>query len=188
MSLLGMLFGDTSSSSNSSSSTTQTTNNINPLTYAGSQGVSVSSVNTGGGYVTNNVSNTTLDGDVAIHAMDNMLTSNQDSLLFAHDAQKQAYGFASGVNETAFSFANASNQAANATSTAAISSASSSMDKALSFGAKQTSVALDALAGSANMIKDSYADAKGRGALTDWMLMGAIGVAGLIAVVAVWKK
>lgn len=161
MSFFGGLFDSSDNRSSSSSSTTQTTNNINPFTFAGSQGVSVSSVNTGGGYVTNNVSNTTLDGDVAIHAMDNMLTSNQDSLLFAHDAQKQAYGFASGVNDTAFSFASATNKDANATTRAAMGSAESSMDKALAFGSRQTAVALDALAGSATMIDTAYKDAKG---------------------------
>lgn len=159
MSFLNLFGGGDSASS--SSSTTQTTNNINPFTYAGSQGVSTSGVITGNGDITNNITNTTLDGDVAIHAMDNMLTSNQDSLLFAHDAQQQAYKFSSGVNDTAFSFASATNKDANATTRAAMDSVGTTMDKAFSYGAKQTAVALDALAGSATMIDTAYKDAKG---------------------------
>lgn len=194
MSLLGWLFGDNESNSSSSSSTTQTTNNINPFTVAGSQGVSVSSVNTGGGFVTNNVSNTTLDGAVAVRAMDNMLTSNQDSLLFASDAQKQAYKFSGGIAAESFDFANSSMEFAKATTQAAQAStkvandqAQLSMMKALEYSGKQTGIALDSLTASADMIKDSYADAKGRGALTDYMLMAAIGGAVLVAVYAINK-
>lgn len=203
MSLLGLLFGDNESSSNSSSSTTQTTNNVNPFVAAGSQGVSVSSVNTGGGFVTNNVSNTTLDGEVAVRAMDNMLNMGQDGLLFGANAMQQSYKFADAQNSKAFAladnsmmfaadasnaayaFSNATQRAANATTSAAMGSAQDSMFAALNYGSKQTSVALDSLSQSANMIKDSYADAKGRGALTDYMLMGAIAGAVLIAVYAI---
>ena len=175
-----------SSNSSSSSSTSQTTNAINPVVVADNGSLAVSGV--AGGNLSQTINNTTLDADVAGKSLDNMLTMGQDALLFGHDAQKQAYGFARASQADTFSFANAQTQATNATSMKAIDSAGSSMDKALAFGARQTGVALDSLSTSADMIKDAYADAKGRGALTDWMLMGAIGVAGLIAVVAVWKK
>ena len=173
-------------SSSSSSTTSQTTNAINPVAVADRGAMAVNAF--ANGDVTNNITHTTLDADVAMRAMDNTLTAAQGALLFGNDAMRQSYAFSSGVNEQAFTFAGAANQAANATSTAAIGSASSSMDKALSFGAKQTSVALDALSESANMIKDSYADAKGRGALTDWILLGAVGLAGLVAIFAIMGR
>lgn len=174
------------SSSTSSSTTSQTTNAINPVVIADNGSLSVSGV--AGGNLSQVVNNTTLDADVATRAMDNMLTSNQDSLLFANDAMRQSYGFAKGVNDTAFGFADATNKSANATSAKALDSAGASMDKALAFSARTTGVALDSLSESANMIKDSYADAKGRGAMTDYLLMAAIGGALLVAMYAVRKK
>lgn len=188
MSFLGGIFDSSGSVGPATTTTTTSTNKqFDQTNFATGNGTAVSSFADGNGNTFNN-NITTLNADVANRAMDNMLTMGQDALLFGHDAQKQAYGFATGESNRAFSFASAANEAANATTVSAIGSASSSMDKALAFGVKQTSVALDSLSQSANMIKDSYADAKGRGALTDWMLMGAIAVAGLIAVVAVWKK
>lgn len=147
------------SSSSSSSTTSQTTNAINPVVIADNGSLSVSGV--AGGNLNQIINNTTLDKDVAIRAMDNVLTSNQDSLLFANDAMRQSYKFATGVNDTAFSFAGDTNKAANATSVKAMDSASATMDKAFAFGAKQTAVALDALADSATMIDTAYKDAKG---------------------------
>lgn len=58
---------------------------------------------------------------------------------------------------------------------------------AFSFAQKSQSVALDSLNVQANLIKDAYADAKGRGALTDKILIGAIAVSGLVAVMAIKK-
>lgn len=175
-----------SSNSSSSSSTSQTTNAINPVVVADNGGFSSSAV--AGGDLTQNITNTTLDGDVAKRAMDNMLTMGQDALLFGSDSQKQAYAFSTGVNQQAFSFAGSANAAASAAQSAALGSAQSSMNRAFEFGANQTGVALDSLSESANMIKDAYADAKGRGALTDWMLMGAIGLAGLVAIFAIMGR
>lgn len=161
MSFLGGLFGDSQSNSTSTSSTTQITNSVNPTLYVGAQGVGTSSVLNGDGWISNNITNTTLDGEVAIRAMDNMLTMGQDSLLFASDAQRQGYAAAASATAQGYSFATAANKAANATTIEALDSASGSMDKALAFGAKQTATALDALAGSAQMIDTAYKDAKG---------------------------
>lgn len=45
--------------------------------------------------------------------------------------------------------------------------------------------ALDSLNTTANLVKDAYADAKGRGALTDKILIGSVVMAGLVAIAAV---
>lgn len=175
-----------SSNSSSSSSTSQTTNAINPVVIADNGGFSSSAVV--GGNLDQTINNTTLDGDVAMRAMDNTLTATQDALLFGSDAMRQSYTFSTGVNQQAFSFANSANSAASSAQSAALGSAQSSMNRAFEFGANQTGVALDSLSQSANMIKDAYADAKGRGALTDWMLMGAIGLAGVVAIFAIMGR
>lgn len=51
---------------------------------------------------------------------------------------------------------------------------------ALNFGLKSQS-------DSAGLMKDAYADAKGRGAMTDYLLIGAIAMAGIVAFAAVKK-
>lgn len=61
-------------------------------------------------------------------------------------------------------------------------------DKAFSFGTDTQQTALDSLNSQANLVKDAYADAKGRGALTDKILIGAIAMAGLVAFAAVKGK
>lgn len=48
--------------------------------------------------------------------------------------------------------------------------------------------ALDAVADSNSMVKDAYADAKGRGAMTDQITIAAIALAGLVAFAAVKGK
>lgn len=63
----------------------------------------------------------------------------------------------------------------------------STIGKALDFATKAQSATLDSLNTTANLVKDSYADAKGRGALTDQILIGAIAMAGLVAYTAVRK-
>lgn len=57
--------------------------------------------------------------------------------------------------------------------------------RALGFANTAQATALDSLNTQANLVKDAYADAKGRGALTDKILIGAIVMAGLVAIAAV---
>lgn len=59
--------------------------------------------------------------------------------------------------------------------------------KALDYAKASQGQALDSLNTTSDLIKDSYADAKGRGALTDYILIGSIAVAGLVAFTAVRK-
>lgn len=65
--------------------------------------------------------------------------------------------------------------------TRAFDTADKSLDKAMTFGgnaitqvAAASRQALDASASATELVKDAYADAKGRGELTDKILMGAV--------------
>lgn len=200
MSFLGLFGGNDSTST---TNTTQYNTQMDGAAQAYSQGVAVNGAVNGSGSLVQNISNTTLDGQVAISAMDHMLTSNQDSLLFASDAQKQAYGFGNNVlsfatannnavlqfasdsNATTTAFATAQTQAANAQTSAAIGTASDAMTQALKFGSQQTGVALDALAGSAAMIDTAYKDAKG--VLGTNVIMMGIGATVLVLYFALRK-
>lgn len=104
--------------------------------------------------------NKTVEGafDFGSKVLDNSATTVKDALAYGADSQDSAYSFSSGAVSKAFSFAEDAN-----------------------------SRALDSLNTTANLVKDSYADAKGRGALTDQILIGAIAMAGLVAYTAVRK-
>jgi hypothetical protein len=106
-----------------------------------------------------------------------------DSLANERYAQQQAAQQAS----DAIAFAQASSAQSAAAQKQALDAATGSMADALAYGGKQTAIALDSLNGSAELVKNAYADAKGRGAMTDYLLMAAIGVAGLVAYSALRK-
>lgn len=59
--------------------------------------------------------------------------------------------------------------------------------RAFDFARKAQVTALDSLNVEANLVKNAYADAKGRGALTDKILIGAIAMSGLVAIAALRK-
>ncbi len=60
--------------------------------------------------------------------------------------------------------------------------------ESFAFAKSAQGAALDSLNTTSNLVKDAYADAKGRGALTDKILIGAIGMAGVVAVMALRGK
>lgn len=64
---------------------------------------------------------------------------------------------------------------------------SRAFDFSQGIGAKALDFALTSQKDSAKLAADAYADAKGRGALTDWILIGALVMAGLVALQAVRK-
>ena len=70
---------------------------------------------------------------------------------------------------------------------AALNAGTEGQKLAFSFAAKSQSQVLDSLASQSELIKDSYADAKGRGALTDKILIGSIAMAGLVAIAALQR-
>lgn len=182
MSLFNLFGGGDETSS--SSSTVQTTTTQNAATFATNGGVSNSSTVNGSNNWTQ-FNNETVSDDVAIRAMDNVLTMGQDALLFGADAQRQAYGFASDSQKTALSFADAQVKGANATTQAAVGSVNDLFTKALTFGSKQTGVAIDSLSQSASMLDNAYKDAKG--VLSNQTIVIAL-VAGAIVLVFALKK
>jgi hypothetical protein len=131
------------SSSSSSAATTQTDNRR----VIGQNGISAENSNV-------TVNNTTLDAEVANHALDTV---------------SGVVGAASGIANTA------------------ISASTQDLSLSLNFATTANAKALDSLNTTSNLVKDAYADAKGRGALTDKILIGAIVMAGVIALAAVRK-
>lgn len=76
----------------------------------------------------------------------------------------------------------------------ALDTADTTVDKAFTFGdnaltqvAAASKQALDQSADATALVKDAYADAKGRGALTDKILMGSVIGALIVAALAVKK-
>lgn len=69
----------------------------------------------------------------------------------------------------------------------ALGSVGDVVKQALAFGAESQATSNAALATSTSVLKNAYEDAKGRGALTDYLLIGAIAMAGLVAYTAVKK-
>lgn len=145
----------TDSESSSSSATNQTDNRR----VIGQGGISAESSNV-------SVTNYSLDADVANHVVASGHQDLVSSLDFAAVAGNNAFGFASAAGSSAFNFA------------------SDAEGKAFGFAAKANAQALDSLNTTSNLVKDAYADAKGRGALTDKIMIGTIAGAVLIALVA----
>lgn len=113
---------------------------------------------------------TTLDASVA----NNAISSSRDQSI---DNLKQSLTFGTSALNSAMS-----------SSSDALSSALSFGRAALDYNAKGNTQVLDSLDNTTNLVKDAYADAKGRGALTDKILIGAIAMAGLVAFAAVRGK
>lgn len=114
-------------------------------------------------------------------AVASSLNFADDTVNAAFAANQRAIQASLNAQSDALAFAQSANAQAQQNQRYAIDTAAGSMADALAYSGKQTAVALDSLNGSANLVKDAYADAKGRGALTDKILMVAIGMAGLVA-------
>lgn len=65
--------------------------------------------------------------------------------------------------------------------------ASQSGAQALEFASNSGAQALDSLNTTTTLVKNAYEDAKGRGAMTDYVILGGMALAGLIAVTALKK-
>lgn len=184
MSFLNLFGGD---KSESSSTTTQTTTTQNAATFATEGGTAVTNNVNGNGNTSNfSIYNENLSDDVAIRAMDNMLTMGQDALLFGHDAQKQAYGFASESQKSSLQFADAQVQRSNALTNSAIGGARDAYESALAYGSRQTGIAIDSLTKQSTQLDKAYADAKG--VLSQNVVMFAIGAGVLVLYFATRKK
>ena len=110
----------------------------------------------------------------------------------AADAQAGAFGFAAqsaanaaATQSDAFGFAAQSAAQTAAAQRQAADYIYGNTQDALAYGKYETGAALDSLNTSAGMVATAYADAKGRGALTDKIMMLAIAGAALVAFAAV---
>lgn len=103
-----------------------------------------------------------------------------------------------GAINAAFDFAQSSGNQAFALAGQAVSEAGAGQARVLDFGADALAAAFqygadanaqaqDAIGQTASLVKNAYEDAKGRGAMTDYILIGAILVMGLVAWGAIKK-
>ena len=175
--------------SSSRSNTSQATNQVDNRRVIGEGGISAEGSN-----VNYSVVNNSLDGEV-INAV----------LGGAFDFGSEAFGFGQGVADRAFAFGDSSlNLVGGALSESlgfgrdamtlvgnanadALASNEAIMGKALALGAGVLGQGFDLIGNTTNLVKDAYADAKGRGALTDKMIMAAIAAMALVAFMAVKK-
>lgn len=192
--------------SSSSSSTRQDVYQVDNRRVIGQGGASAE----GGSTVT--ITTNTLDGDVVNRAFDfggssldlvggtvgEALGFGKDALKAVANANSDALAFADSNarrnSEMAYNFFGDALSSGDAALSKAFTFGSNAMDsndamlsRALSFGNNAMGAAFDTLGQTENLVKDAYADAKGRGALTDKMIMGAIAAMALVAFAAVKK-
>lgn len=133
---------------------------------------------------------------------DSALGFGKQALATSSDAFSDALGFADSLTaRTGTSLANmladslgfADSQAARTNTTVSnafadlMGSQDSLVAKVLNYGGTMTSQVADSFAASTDLVKDAYADAKGRGALTDKILIGTIAAMALVAYMALKK-
>lgn len=137
---------------------------------------------------------------VTIQALDGEALNN--SLLFANNAVERAFDFggesvagalgfggkalAAALDASSDALAFADQNSARQT-TAAYNFSTDALGGALSFGSSALNKAANAFEVSTGLVKDAYADAKGRGALTDKILIGAIVSMAVVAYASVKK-
>lgn len=119
----------------------------------------------------NSTSNSTsvsyaLDGEVANRAISSASDNLGASLDFGKSAMRSGYDFSNDAINKSYQFS----------------------AQALSSLVQGENRALDQVSQSNGMVRDAYADAKGRGALTDKITIGAIAMAGLVALMALKGK
>lgn len=112
------------------------------------------------------------------------LDVGSEALLGAFGFGKQALTAALNASSDALAFADA-NSARN--TIASYNFATDALGGALGFGTQALSKAFNASDQAASLVKDAYADAKGRGALTDKILIGAVLAMAVVAFAAVKK-
>lgn len=136
----------------------------------------------------------TLDGAVVNDAFNAVNQASRDAfdfganaLTFGGNTVTRAINFGADALGFAETAQNRSQQLAYNTITDALASNESAFRQALGFGGTMAGRALDSLESTENLVANAYADAKGRGALTDKILMGAILAMAVVAFMAVKK-
>lgn len=139
----------------------------------------------GGSSVT--INRTSLDGEVANRAFQSIAQGYEfgggvvaEALGFGG----QALGAALDAQSDALAFADSNAARASAQS---YNFATDALGGALGFGTLALNKAYGTVSETSNLVKDAYADAKGRGALTDKILMGSIAAMAVVALMAVKK-
>jgi len=175
--------------SSSKSGTNQTTNQTDNRRVIGQGGVSAEN---------SSVTINALDGEVINRMFDFAGKQSQQAYDFGGGALNlaggsvaEALGFGgkamvAALNAQADALAFADTNATRNT-TAAYNFATDALGGALGFGTAAVNKAFNAADQTAAMVKDAYADAKGRGALTDKILIGAIIAMAVVAFAAVKK-
>ena len=116
-----------------------------------------------------NSTNTTLDANVANAAIWASNSDLQLALNSTNTTTNNAFDFLKKSNETAYDFGRAIT------------------GKAFDFAQSSEDIAQQNMVSTSNLVKNAYADAKGRGALTDKIMIGALVMAGLVAIAALRK-
>lgn len=149
----------------SSSSSAQTTYQTDNRRTIGANGIS----NENG---TVNV----LDGGAIANSFDFANQAFEKAVSGVGSAGKNALDFATTTNGAALGFAKSTN-----------GQAFELASKALDFSTSANKQAAATLADTSTLVSNAYADAKGRGAMTDKILIGAVVMAGVVALAAVKK-
>lgn len=123
------------------------------------------------------------------------LSFGSDALGFGSEALKsnnattsKALDFGADALAGSWDFGKAAMRNASDTMSDAFGFAQTAMQRATTFADSGADRAADLLVRNSNLVKDAYADAKGRGAMTDKIMIAAVVVAGLVGLAAVWKK
>lgn len=171
------------------SSSSQATNQTDNRRVIGEGGISAEGSN-----VNYTINETTLDGEVVNRAfnfgngaLDLSADAVAAALGFGGDALNAALDVTSDAMDFADRNATRNSQMAYNALGDALASSDSALSKAFAFGSNALGAAFGTLGDTQNLVKDAYADAKGRGALTDKMIMGAIAAMAVVAFAAIKK-
>lgn len=169
--------------SSSKSSTSQATSQTDNRRVIGQGGASAE----GGSTVTINA----LDGEALNNSLLFAGNTVNSAFDFGNESVMSALGFggkalAAALDASSDALAFADQNSARQT-TAAYNFATDALGGAMSFGSSALNKAANAFEVSTGLVKDAYADAKGRGALTDKILIGAIVAMAVVAYASVKK-
>lgn len=116
-----------------------------------------------------------------------VLDFGAEALNANNQATREALRQLSDVSESAMQSSLAAQQSTLAAARMAMDSNADTLAAAFSLSGRTFTQAYDAVAGAGNMVATAYADAKGRGAKTDTMIMMAVAAMGVVALMAVQK-
>lgn len=145
------------------------------------------------------VVNNTLDPNVVAAALQAVGSNSTAGFTFGSDVLTSSLGFggdaltaalnASG-DALAFADSNANRNSAMAYSVFgdALNTSQNALNRAFSFGSAALDRSFSNLGDTQQLVADAYADAKGRGAMTDKILIGSIAAMAVVAFAAVGKK